>query len=150
MRAYKQGRFKPTNPEKYKGNAENIIFRSDWERRIMCWMDTNKNILEWSSEEIIVLYRSPVDNSVRRYFPDIYMKYRLPSGELKETLLEIKPDVQTRPPVKPSRKTKKYLQEVVTYGINQAKWQAAEKYCSDRGWDFRVLTEHDLFPKRGK
>ena len=59
-------------------------------------------------------------------------------------MIEIKPKHQTIPPVQPSRKTKKYINEVVTYGINQAKWKAAEEYCLDRGWDFRIITEEHL------
>jgi len=47
-------------------------------------------------------------------------------------------------PVKRKRVTKQYIQEVVTYGINQAKWKAATEYCLDRGWAFKVITEDDL------
>ena len=48
------------------------------------------------------------------------------------------------PPKKQKRKTQKYINEVVTYATNQAKWEAAEDYCADRGWEFKVLTEIDM------
>jgi hypothetical protein len=40
--------------------------------------------------------------------------------------------------------TKQYIQEVVTWGINEAKWKYASEFCADRGWTFKVLTEKDL------
>jgi putative hemolysin len=29
--------------------------------------------------------------------------------------------------------------------VNRAKWAAARKYCEERGYEFRVLTEKELF-----
>jgi hypothetical protein len=34
--------------------------------------------------------------------------------------------------------------------INSAKWAAAEDYCVDRGWKFRLLTEDNIFGKNAK
>jgi hypothetical protein len=34
--------------------------------------------------------------------------------------------------------------------INRAKWAAAAQYCAKRGWFFRIMTEKDLFGKKGK
>ena len=59
-------------------------------------------------------------------------------------MIEVKPKKQAMEPVKRKRVTKQYIQEVVTYGINQAKWKAATEYCLDRGWAFKVITEDDL------
>ena len=50
----KQGRFKPRNPGKYKGDPSNIIYRSSWEKKFMLWCDCNLNVLEWGSEEIVI------------------------------------------------------------------------------------------------
>ena len=47
-------------------------------------------------------------------------------------------------PYKPKRKTKAYIYEVVEYAKNQAKWKAAEEWCLDRGYEFKVLTENEL------
>ena len=67
--AYK-GKYRPTHPSKYRGKPTNIIYRSLWELKFMKYCDSNKNILEWGSEEVIVPYRSPIDNRYHRYFPD--------------------------------------------------------------------------------
>jgi hypothetical protein len=40
--------------------------------------------------------------------------------------------------------TKQYIREVVTWGVNESKWQAAQEYCQDRNWIFKVITEKDL------
>jgi hypothetical protein len=47
-------------------------------------------------------------------------------------------------PEKNKRVTKQYIQEVVTWGVNQAKWKAATEYCLDRGWQFMLMTEDHL------
>jgi hypothetical protein len=133
------GRFIPDNPKKYLGNPTNIIYRSLWERRVMVHLDKNINVLEWSSEEVVIPYLSPVDNRYHRYFPDFFVRTKTDA-----LLLEVKPHSQSIEPTKRSKVTKKYLQEVMTYGVNQAKWKAAEEYCLDRKWKFRVITEKDL------
>jgi hypothetical protein len=147
MTHYKQGFFKPLNPKKYIGDPTNIVYRSGWEHRCMQMFDTNPNIVRWGSEEIIIPYVSPIDNKVHRYFTDFYVEAVGRDGETKKMLLEVKPKAQTQEPKKPSRKTKKYITEVMTYGVNQAKWKAAEEYCRHKGWEFKVITESDLFKK---
>ena len=37
--------FKPSKPRKYKGNPNNIICRSSWERKFCNWCDKNENIV---------------------------------------------------------------------------------------------------------
>ena len=69
-----KGKYKPSNPEKYRGDVTNIIYRSLWERKFLRYCDTNDNVLEYSSEEMFVWYRSPVDSKPHRYFPDFYIK----------------------------------------------------------------------------
>jgi hypothetical protein len=139
-----KGKYKPTYPEKYKGNPTNIIYRSLWERKFMKYCDLNENILEWGSEEIALPYRSPLDGRVHRYFPDFYIKVKENSGQIKKYIIEIKPQKQTIPPPKPKRQTKKYLYEAYEYAKNQAKWEAAKDWCLDRGYEFKVLTENEL------
>jgi len=145
---YKQGFFKPKFPQKYMGDPTNIVFRSGWEKRVMQSLDENSNIIRWSSEEIIIPYISPVDNRPHRYFPDFFVEAKGRDGSVRKILLEVKPAAQTKPPSTPKRKTKRYITEVVTYGVNQAKWEAAKEYCLDRGWEFSVITEQDLFKKK--
>ncbi len=144
---YKQGFFKPQNPKKYIGDPTQIVYRSGWEKRVMDWADTNSNVLRWCSEEIVIPYVSPVDNRVHRYFTDFYVEARGRDGEVRKMILEVKPKAQTQEPKKPKRTTKRYITEVMTYGINQAKWEAAENFCRSKGWEFRIITETDLFKK---
>ena len=139
-----KGKYSPSYPKKYKGNPTNIIYRSLWERKFMVYCDKNENILEWGSEEIALPHRSPVDNKVHRYFPDFYVKLKESTGQIKKMLIEIKPQKQTTPPTKPKRNTKGYIYEVYEYAKNQAKWKAAEEFCRDRRWEFKVLTENEL------
>lgn len=143
MKTYK-GRFSPKNPEKYKGDPTNIIYRSLWERKVMVYLDENPNVIEWNSEEIIIPYISPVDNRPHRYFPDFWVRAKSKDGSSKTMLLEVKPKAQTKEPKKKSKVTKKYITEVMTWGVNQAKWKYAQEYCLDRGWEFKILTEDEL------
>ena len=139
-----KGRYSPSYPRKYKGNPSNIIYRSLWERKFMVYCDLNENILEWGSEEIVIPYRSPIDNRVHRYFPDFYVKLKETTGKTKKYIIEVKPKKQTKPPSKPKRQTKGYLREVYEYARNQAKWEAAVEYCKDRLYEFKIMTEDEL------
>lgn len=140
--AYK-GRFSPKNPKKYKGDPTNIIYRSLWERKVMVYLDENDNVIEWGSEEVIIPYRSPEDNRIHRYFPDFIVKAKTVDG-VKTMILEVKPKNQTKEPKKQKKVTKRYITEVLTWGKNQAKWKAAEEFCLDRGWEFKIITEDHL------
>ena len=40
--------------------------------------------------------------------------------------------------------------ETLTYAKNQAKWEAARKYCDKNGWEFKILTEYELILKQRK
>ena len=141
--AYK-GRYNPVNPKKYKGNSHNIIYRSLWERKFMVYCDTNDKVLEWGSEEIIIPYISPWDGKKHRYFPDFYIKVKQSSGIIKKFIIEVKPKKQTRPPKPVERKTKRWIKEVRTFGINEAKWKHATKWCKDNDMEFKILTEEEL------
>ena len=141
--AYK-GKYRPTHPSKYRGNPTNIIYRSLWELKFMKYCDSNPNILEWGSEEVIVPYRSPIDNRYHRYFPDFYIKVRESTGTIKRMIIEIKPQKQCIEPKVQKKKTRSYVYQVCEYAKNQAKWEAAKEFCEDRQWEFKVLTENEL------
>lgn len=145
---YKQGIFKPKNVKKYIGNPTNIVYRSGWELRVMKYLDENTNVVAWSSEEIVIPYRSPIDNRIHRYFVDFYVEVIDRNGNQKKMLLEVKPKSQTQEPKRRSRNTKRYLTEVMTYGVNQAKWKAAQEFCLEKGWEFKLITESELFAKK--
>jgi len=138
------GKYRPKNTQKYKGDFRNVIYRSLWEKKFMVWCDNNENVLEWGSEEIVIPYRSPVDNRIHRYFPDFYVRARIKTGGTKKFIIEIKPLKQTTPPKTQQRHTKKYITETKTYAINEAKWNAALEFCKDRQWEFKILTEQEL------
>jgi hypothetical protein len=142
------GKFKPKNYKKYKGDPTKIYYRSLWERRFMVYCDNNSKIIEWGSEEIIIPYKSPLDKKTHRYFPDFYVKYINKDKQVVREIIEVKPKKHLSPPKEPKRKTKRYLNEVATYIKNQAKFKAAEEYCKDRRYGFRILTEEQLLPKK--
>jgi len=142
------GKFKPKNYKKYKGDPTKIYYRSLWERRFMVYCDNNSKIIEWGSEEIIIPYKSPLDKKTHRYFPDFYVKYINKDKQVVREVIEVKPKKQLSPPKEPKRKTQRYINEVATYIKNQAKFKAAEEYCKDRRYGFRILTEEQLLPKK--
>lgn len=135
----------PKNKNKYKGDPYNIISRSSWETKVFNWMDSNSSVLEWHSEELFIYYLSPVDSKYHRYFVDIYAKIKVDENTTKIYLIEIKPENQTKPPQLKKNISKSYINEVCTWGVNSAKWKAAREYCKDRGWEFKILTEKELF-----
>ena len=149
MRKRYKGRFKIKNPKKYKGNPTNIIYRSLMELRFMKWCDTSEKILTWNSEEVIIPYISPIDNKRHRYFPDFLIQ-----TEKGWTLIEVKPQVQTKPPKKlimenlTLKKKRRYVNAVQTWLVNEAKWKAAEQVCKKKGWKFQIMTEKQLQPDK--
>ena len=139
-----KGRYIPRNIRKYRGDYKNVIYRSSWELKFMKYCDLNDSILEWGSEEVVIPYRSPLDNRIHRYFVDFYIKVEDMNGQIKKYLIEVKPKRQTAPPPKPKRQTKRYISEVTEYAKNQAKWKAATEFCEDRQWSFMIITEDEL------
>jgi len=138
-----KGWFRPKNPKKYKGDATNVVYRSNWELRVMKHFDEDPNVLWWASEELVIPYRSPIDQRMHRYFPDFIARVRQKTGKEKTIVIEIKPEKQTKKPIQ-KRQTRRFLEEAATYAINQEKWRAADIFCQKEGWDFMVLTEKDL------
>ena len=138
-----KGKFIPKNPSKYAGDSTNIIWRSTWDRKVMDWLDQSESVVYWSSEELAIKYYNPIDNKIHRYFPDFIVKVKKKDGTVMTHVLEVKPEYQTKQPVR-KRKTQKFINEYVTYTINQSKWKAATEFCKDRGWQFRILTEKNL------
>jgi len=142
---YHQGRVHPRNPDKYKGDSRNIVYRSSWELKFMRYCDRKENILEWGSEEFFIPYFDPTTNKVRRYFPDFIVKIKESSGVIKKYLVEVKPKRQTLEPKQSKGKRKKtYINEVLTYSKNVAKWKAAKEWCDDRRIEFKIITEDEL------
>ncbi len=141
-----KGKFKPNNPQKYDGDPTNIIYRSSYELKFMRFCDDQSNIVKWNSEEIIVPYRSPLDSRIHRYFVD----FKITTADGRTMLIEIKPKNQTVAPDQSKKKgkngvvSKKFIREARTYAVNKAKWEAADKYCKQRGWTFHIFHEQHL------
>ena len=141
---YHKRKFTPMFVEKYTGDLTNIIMRSSWETMFANWCDKNPSVIKWKSEETIVPYRCPTDGKLHRYFVDFQVQIRDKNGRVKTYLIEVKPAKQTRPPEYPGRRTRRYIEESMTFIKNQAKWQAANEWAKDRGWEFKIITEHEL------
>lgn len=146
-----RGKYRPKNPEKYKGDLDKIIYRSSWELRVFRECDINPDIIWWGSETFYIQYKSPIDGKYHRYFPDVIVKRKLPSGDTEIVVFEIKPYAQTLPPnpsnknkTKTGRVSRRYINEVKRYGVNDAKWKAAEQWCKAKGYKFQKLTEKEL------
>lgn len=138
-KAYR-GLYKPTYPKKYVGDPKKIVYRSLLERRFMLYCDRNEDITNWASEEISIPYYNPIDRKVHRYYPDFIVR----TSKGKKYIIEIKPFKQTSQPKTPKRKTKSYLREQLEYVKNSAKWKAARKFCDDKGFEFKIMTEKEL------
>ena len=135
-----KGIYKPTNPKKYVGNPNNIVYRSLLERRFMVYCDTNPGIVNWASEELPIRYFNPIDKKYHRYFLDFIIK----TDKNRKMLIEIKPSRQLSRPKPPKKKTKSYMRESFEFIKNKAKWSAASKYADDNGAVFKIITEKDL------
>ena len=97
-------------------------YRSSWEKKFMEWCDVSDKVETWGVEPFPIMYLSPKDNKMHRYYIDVVMK--MSSGQ--KILVEIKPKNQCNNP------------------INLAKWEAAREYCKQIGAVFTVVTEVEL------
>ncbi len=120
-----KGKWRPKNRNKYDGDPTKIVYRSLWERQSFRWCDNNSDIKSWSSESVVVPYKSATDGKMHRYFVDLKITFN--NGNT--VLVEIKPKRQTKPPKKKA---------------NISKWTFAEEYAKDRGWEFQIWTEDTL------
>jgi len=135
--AYKT-RFLPINAKKYIGDSSKIVCRSLWERNVWKFCDENDSILRWSFEEIAIPYVSPLDQKVHNYFPDFLIEFKNKDG-IQVWMIEVKPKKQTYLKENASKKEK------ITWITNQAKWKAAQTYCSKNNITFKILTEKEIF-----
>jgi len=109
----------------------------------MKYLDDHPEVIWWASEELIIPYYNPIDNKKHRYFPDFVAKMKRKDGTVMTYVIEVKPEIQTKKPEQ-KRQTKKYIQESMTYIVNQSKWKAATEFCKDNGWEFKIITEKHL------
>ena len=140
---WRKGIYKPHNPNKYKGSSL-PMFRSQWECRFMRFLDFNPSVIEWISEEPLIPYLNPNTGTVWQYHPDMVIRLQTQSG-IKTQMIEIKPKKSTIPPITEGKRSKTIIYEAMAWRQNCAKWAAARQYCSQHGWEFKILTEKELF-----
>jgi len=152
----KQGIYVPVNPDKwiitesFDMKEPGIKYRSGWEKMFFLFADMNDNVIKVNSEGMVIPYFNPVKQKMSKYYMDVMMETK--DGTI--WLVEIKPFKETQPPKKPRKNAKNpqkaqanYIKAVETYAVNQAKWEATEKVCQEKGWKFKIITEKELFPK---
>lgn len=112
----------------------------------MDWLDRNPKVIQWSSEEVIVPYRSPIDGKMHRYFPDFVAKMETKNG-IETFMVEVKPRKSLTPPKMTGNGRKaerRFMHEMAEYARNDAKWRAAREFCRQKGMRFQVITEKEL------
>jgi len=139
MPNFAQGVYQIKNTEKYIGKHK-PRYRSGWEFTFMQFCDNNKNVLKWASEAISIPYRHPLTGKITNYIPDFFVVYENRFGKQIAEVVEIKPKKQS---LIESRVASAKDRAVVA--INHAKWAAANAYCKQNGFAFRVVTEENLF-----
>ena len=121
-----KGKYHPKDKQKFLGKRT-PIYRSMWERRFMIYCDKSNNIIEWDSESVHIPYISPKDNKWHNYYPDFHIKYNDKHDKTIIAIIEIKPHFQKK------------------WDVNVAKWKACQEYCDNNNYEFKVLTEKELF-----
>ena len=80
--------------------------------------------------------------------PRLLIEMKNRKGQIETVLIEVKPFKQTQVPQKPKRMTKTFENATKTFLVNQAKWDAAKIVCENKGWEFKILTEKEIYGKR--
>ena len=139
MASFAQGIYEVQNTEKYIGKHK-PRYRSGWEMTFMMFCDNNKNVLKWASEAISIPYRHPLTGKMSMYIPDFFVVYQNRHGQQVAEVVEIKPKKQSIIESKVAN-----ARDRAVVAVNHAKWIAANAYCKQNGFAFRVVTEDDLF-----
>lgn len=144
MSRFAQGKFTPKFPEKYIG-TKSPTYRSSWEFYFMKFCDEHPSVAKWASESIRIPYRNPLTGKHTIYVPDFFIAYADKGGKQRVELIEVKPANQTH-----REKLGRSRVNQASWIVNQAKWEAANAYCKQKGIRFRVITENDIFHNGGK
>lgn len=160
-----QGYYKVQNSEKYIGDINLIIFRSNWERSFMKWCDFSPSIIRWSAEPISIPYydrvskleeckkyglnpNDPKNWIIKNYHVDFYLEIKK-NDEIEKWFVEIKPENKLKKPIPPSENAS--LKEQRTFNnaakeflLNEAKWKSMEAYAQKNNCKFYIFTEKIL------
>ena len=135
---------KPIDEHMQSYKNGHIYYRSSLELKAFRYADFNKHIVKFSIEPYAIKYLKPSDGKIHRYYIDLFLVFS--TGD--KFMVEIKPKSETIEPKKPKSKTTKsllrYQQAMLTFVINQAKWQAARVFAEANDMRFVVLTDEDL------
>lgn len=142
---YRQGYYKLKNPQKYVGDPNNLIYRSQLEKNFYKLFDENPNFIMFSCEEYSIPYvdTTKFPHEIHHYYPDATIKVKTKTNEIITYIIEIKPKSQCKPPRK-KKNRQKYIKELQTYQININKWTACSEFAEKNGMVFKVLTEEHL------
>lgn len=142
------GPFRLQNPQKYLGIGKFPFYKSGLEYAAFRWLDINKKVISWGYEILKIPYVNPFDKKIHKYYVDIFANIIDNDGKPQKFIAEVKSTSDMRPPVPPKtnnkRSSKYHRLAVYRYGINVAKWKAAEQYAKQLGMKFIFLTEREL------
>lgn len=146
----KQGYFNISESIKYNGKVKKVVYRSSWEYRFCVWCEKNPDIKNWCSESVQIKYLCPIDNVIKNYYPDFWVRFT--NGDT--WVVEVKPKKEYKLiPKEPIRKTKKSLTNYYnlqnTIRVNISKFKSAIIFCKNNNWKFFVADE-DWFFKNSK
>ena len=162
---YHQGRFHPQNPQKYKGDSRNIIYRSSWEYGFMKWCDYSPSVKRWSSEPFKVPYydrvsklaeckrmgldpNNPRNWVVKNYNLDFWCE--VDKGDhIEKWFVEIKPKKDLIKPTPPKstaslKEIRSFNIKAKTFLLNEAKFAALNEWATKTGAKFYIFTEDTL------
>ncbi len=144
MAKFAQGRFEMKNPGKYVG-TKTPLARSSWEFVFMRMLDEHQGVEKWASESIQIPYRDPLTGKYTIYVPDFFITYVDKNGAKHAEVVEVKPASQTL-----LANVGKSVYNQQQYVKNMAKWEAATKWCRQKGIKFRVVNEEHIFHQGSK
>lgn len=150
-KGYRQGYYRPANPDKYIGDLNKIIYRSSYEYRFCRYCDDSPSILKWSSEPYGIKYTSPLDGKDHKYYIDFYMRMKDADDNDKEWdfLVEVKPKESLKKPIYEGAHTvgklKNFNYAAKAWLVNSAKFNAAKRHAESVGYRFVIVTEDFLF-----
>lgn len=142
IKQFKKGIYYVKNPHKYMNKNGLPFCRSSWEYSFCSYLDNSPKVVKWASEPFSINYYDTVKHKQRKYFPDFF--FTTIKGD--SFLVEVKPKRETVKPRKGKNKSKKtMLYEAETWERNQCKWKSAIRFCEERGFIFKLITEKELF-----
>lgn len=152
-----KGKFTPSNSAKYLGDPLKIVYRSSWELTLMLYLDKSPNVIGWMSEGIPtnhvhhgingIPYPNPFTRRWTFYVPDFFVISVDANGKKNQEVIEVKPFEEVPPAMTGFTGKVSKLKEARQI-LNAAKYAEAMKWCATRGYNFRVMTEKDMFGKK--